>query len=97
MKKWSLVLVLMTVFSAGCATQRVYVKGDLTGPPAYEETQTFWFGGVGQEAQINASEICRAKRSRLSRVEVKQTMKDVVLTGVTFGIYAPRTVRISCK
>ncbi len=96
MKNWILIVILSGL-SLGCATQRVYVQGDLTGPPSFEETQGFWFGGIGQEAQINATEICNAKRSQLSRVEVKQTLKDVVLTGVTFGIYAPRTVRISCR
>ena len=92
-----LMLVLGTIFSLGCATQRVYVQGDLTGPADYQETQAFWFGGIGQEIEVNASEICAARRSQLSRVEVKQTMKDVILASVTFAIYTPRTVKVSCK
>ena len=41
--------LLALSFTIGCATQRVYTKGDLTGPADYEETQTFWFGGIGQK------------------------------------------------
>lgn len=81
----------------GCASQSVYIQGALTGPPDIEETQTFWLLGIGQETTIDATPVCGAKRGSVTSVRVRQTFTNVLLTAITLGIYAPRTVQVSCK
>jgi hypothetical protein len=117
----SLVLSLLV---SSCANQTVYLDGDLTGPPTFEEKVNFWLSGVGQEYEVNGSRICeeylrktgaenrqyyfnkskRPKKNResntrqkLSRVEIRQSIGDVLLTILTLTIYSPRTVRIYCN
>lgn len=95
-KNTMIIMVLSLLFSA-CAHQVIYLEGDLTGPPSHEETQSFFIMGVGQQTIVNASEVCGRSRKKLSRVEVRQTMSDALLSVVTLGIYTPRTVQVSCQ
>jgi len=81
----------------GCASQTVYIQGDLTGPPDHEETQTFWLYGIGQETTIDATPICGSKHGKLTQVRTRQTFTNVLLTMLTLGVYAPRTIQISCR
>ncbi len=92
-----LLLPLLVLTLVGCASQSVYVHGDLTGPPDFEEMQNFWILGIGQESMIDATPICGAKRGGVSHVRVRQTFSNALVTIVTLGIYAPRTVQVYCK
>lgn len=93
--KYLLPVLFLTL--ASCASQSVYIQGDLTGPPDHTETQTFWLMGIGQETTIDATPICGAKRGKVTQVRTRQTFTDVLLTMITLGVYAPRTVQISCR
>ena len=82
---------------SGCATQRFdFVNTPVNTAPALDDDQTFWVGGIGQTAEIDAAKTCGAA-SKVVRIETMQTAGDVALTLVTLGIYAPRHMRVICK
>lgn len=93
--KYLLPLLLSTL--VGCASQSVYVHGDLTGPPDFEETQNFWLLGIGQETVVDATPVCGQKKGSVTHVRVRQTFGNALWTIFTLGVYAPRTIQVSCK
>ncbi|MEI6483497.1 MAG: lipoprotein bor [Betaproteobacteria bacterium] len=81
----------------GCATQRFdFVNTPVNTAPTLDDDQTFWVGGIGQTAEIDAAKTCGAA-SKVVRIETMQTPGDVALTFVTLSIYAPRHIRVTCK
>lgn len=94
MKQFFAVSLLALAFSA-CATQTIRFTNDYSSSPAnLEKSQPFFISGLGQTQEIQASTVC--KRG-FDRVETKQTVMDVLLGVVTFGIYTPRTLAVYCK
>lgn len=88
---------LVTAVLSGCATQSFDVNPPV-GPlsqPTLEEDQAFFVAGLGQEAVINAAEVCGGA-ANVARVEVEQDALDSVLAFLTSGIYTPRTARVYC-
>lgn len=81
----------------GCATQRFdFVNTPVNTAPTLDDDQTFWVGGIGQTAEIDAAKTCGGA-SKVVRIETMQTPGDVALTFVTLSIYAPRHIRVTCK
>ena len=95
MKKLLSTLLVSAVLLSGCATQTAYVNGK-GGRLAYEESQTFFINGVGQEKIVNAVEICQEEQN-IAKVESQWEGKDILWAIVTLGIYTPRTARVYCS
>lgn len=92
-----LIAAFVTLMFTGCATQSFDVN-EAVGPmsqPELEESQAFFVGGIGQEAYINAADVCGGAEN-IARVEVEQTAFDIVLSWLTGSIYSPRTARVYC-
>lgn len=65
-------------------------------PPSYQETKSFFFFGLlGVQTELDASRICLGKE--IDQVSTAYTPGNVLVTALTLGIYAPRTVRVWCQ
>lgn len=92
---------LVTVAAAalaltGCAIQRFDIQPATQDAPAYNDSQTFWVGGIGQTDEIDAAKVCGSAQ-KVQRVETQVTAANAALTFVTLGIYAPRQIRVFCN
>jgi hypothetical protein len=79
----------------GCATQSYTLRGGSTAEPDLSTSQAFFLSGIGQSRDIDAVEVCHGAKN-IARVETVQTGLDIVLTGLTLGIYTPRTAQVYC-
>ena len=94
MKKILALLVVMAM--TGCATQRFEVQPKLAQEAAsYDDSQTFWIGGIGQKEEIDAAKVCGGA-NKVARTETQLTPGNVGLTILTLAIYTPRQIRVYC-
>ena len=87
-------LALILLLSA-CATQQFDIAPSNGASPSFNENQTFWLGGLGQEETVDGAKAC-GDASKVARVETQQTAGNIALTILTLGIYAPRNIAITC-
>ena len=88
---------LVIVLLAGCSTQRFDVNAPIgpDGQPTLENSQPFFVGGIGQEQEVNAAEVCGGA-DLVASVETEQTFLDGLLGFLSGNIYTPRTARVYC-
>mgnify|MGYP000875044978 CR=1 FL=1 len=93
----NLFFVILAASLTSCATQRFHFTNNVYGTqmPNYEQSQTFFLSGVGQTTDVNVAEVC-GSASKVLRVETTDSPLDVVLGAVTWGIYTPRTAKVTC-
>ena len=94
MKKLSL-LTLAALLATGCTYQKFNLDDSRTATPTYEGTNHFFFWGLGATKEVNPKEVCGAKG--VSAVETSYGFIDGLATGITYGIYSPRTYAVYCK
>ena len=95
MKK-SLVLSLIAIaLVSGCANQR-FNMSSAAGTPRYEDSQTFWLSGIGQNQVVDAAKVCGGA-DKVVAVETIQSPLNIVFGMITFGIYTPRDAKVMCK
>jgi len=90
-----LLLITAALAISGCATQRFDlspIKSNTS--PSFDDSQTFWVGGIGQSKELDAKTVCASKK--VVSVETQQTAGDVGLSIITLFIYTPRHVRVTC-
>jgi hypothetical protein len=98
MKKIILVLcysMVVTTLLASCATQRFPIHGGGGDEPDKQKMQSFFIGGIGQEQEIDAAEICGGA-DKVARVEAHLRFIDGFLGVLTWGLYTPRTAKVYC-
>ena len=97
-KLLSIGLVLAMLSLSACSKQSYHMSNNELGTPItqQETKQHFFIGGIGQEEEIDAAEICGGA-DKVVRVESKESFWDSAFTGLTLGIYAPRTAVVYCK
>jgi Bor protein len=80
---------------SGCVTQTFTLA--VNTPPMPDATQqvVFYFGGLGQNREVNAGKICGGA-SRVAKVTTGQSGGEALLSAITLGIYSPRTVSVYC-
>ena len=93
-KHFAAPLVLILLLSA-CATQQFDIANTQGASASFNENQTFWVGGIGQEVQVNGAQAC-GDASKVAHVETQLTAGNIALTILTLGIYAPRNIAITC-
>ena len=98
MIKPAFVALVAVSLLAGCANQRFNIASTLPANPAAksEESQTFFVGGIGQQASVDAAKACGGA-AKVSGVAVEQAPVDVLFSIVTLGVYTPRTARVYCN
>lgn len=88
-------LIAATLISTGCATQ-TGILSHTNKDAAYNKSQPFFIGGIGQEQTVDASQICQGAHN-VAKVESSLQPKDIVFGLLTFGIYTPHTAKVYCK
>ncbi|GHU28700.1 hypothetical protein FACS1894152_6650 [Bacilli bacterium] len=91
MKKY---LLLLPILMCSCSTQK-FVFDVSRSEPTASKTAHFFIGGIGQTESMNPEEICG--KGNVAAVEAQYSVINVLLTGVTWGIYAPKTFNVYCK
>jgi hypothetical protein len=85
----------LTLLLSACATQQFDIAPTSGAKPSFNENQTFWLGGLGQEETVDGAKAC-GDASKVARVETQLTAGNIALTILTLGIYAPRNIAITC-
>ncbi|MGH8474484.1 MAG: Bor family protein [Methylococcales bacterium] len=81
---------------SACSTQTILISGTTDKPATHQVSMPFFIYGLDQEQRIDASQICGGP-DKIVKVEVQETLADMVVRSLTAGIYAPRDARIYCK
>ena len=94
MKK--ILAMLMVLAMTGCATQRFEVQPQKAQEAAsYDDSQTFWVGGIGQKQELDAAKVCGGA-DKVARTETQLTPGNLGLAVLTMAIYTPRQIRVYC-
>ena len=90
-------LICLTLLLSGCAAVTISQDGtsDFKYQPDFEEAQHFFLWGLIGDKHINVKEICGSKPA--VQMQSKFTAMNVLYTGLTLGLYLPRTARVWCK
>ena len=74
MKKFLATLLAgTTLLLSACSTQTAYVKSP-AGKLTYEDSQTFFLFGIGQEKTVNAVEVCGGE-AKIAKVESERFIR----------------------
>ena len=102
MKK--LVLASAALLLAGCANTQhnVFVNKHVDyntnyNTIDYKQTDHFFVGGIFQDSDVNAGSICAAKGKKVDKVVVEQRWYQALISGLTMGIYTPRSSYVWCE
>lgn len=89
-------VTLLLTGLAGCTTQTYIVSEKPAAQKAsYDKMQHFFIGGIGQQAEKNTNEVC--VNGSVAKVQTQQTFLNGLLGMLSYGIYAPRDMRVYCK
>lgn len=91
-----LLLCCVLLFSS-CATQHFsLVAGKTRTMPTFEGKHHFIFWGLGQEKIVAPDEACK-KNQKIEAVDTHLTFWDGFLSGISWGIYYPRSYAVYCS
>ncbi len=100
MKKTTKIIAFVAaaaLFLTACQTQQAQIKGAPKGNPAVSKTQhLFIYGLAGQPAVIDAAAVCGGA-DKVQAIETQMSFIDGLLTGITYSLYTPRTVKVYCE
>ena len=89
------VLLIMALSLGSCSTQTFIGDSKTVGRKALERSDHFFFWGIGQEKMHHIEQVC-GSRENLAKIKVKYSFLNGILTGLTYGLYSPRTTEIYC-
>jgi hypothetical protein len=95
MKFTKLFLITSMLMLSACAKQ-TFNMSDERGELTEDKMVHFFVSGIGQEDTLNAAKICGGP-ANVTKVESHFNPLDVVLGGLTQGLYAPKHGRVYCK
>lgn len=94
MKK--IIVLALAASLAGCAVQRFeVVKGNTSESASYDDSHSFFIGGIGQSKDVDAAAVCGGA-GKVAKVETELTPGNVGMTFLTLFIYTPRQIRVYC-
>ena len=96
-KKLAGLSTLAVVFVvSGCATITMTKQGTATisSDPTFEESQTYFLGGLVGENEIDVKKVCNGGEA--TQMQSQTTFVNGLLGGLTLGIYTPRTAKVWC-
>ena len=92
-------LVLALALSTGCATQTHYVNSvpinEEPSSPSKQSWNHFFIGGIGQEQERDAAEICGGAE-KVVKTSVQNSFLNGLVNILSYGIYTPRTSKVYC-
>jgi hypothetical protein len=82
---------------SGCAAVTITQSGEsnFENRPQYEESKKFYLWGLIGEHHINVKEICQDKA--VKQMQTKFSSWDVLWSGLSLGLYLPRTAKVWCE
>ena len=99
-----LVLASAALLLAGCANTQhnIFVNKNADynvnyNTIDYKQTDNFFIGGIFQDSDVNAGSICASKGKKVAKVIVEQRWYQNLITGLTFGLYMPRSTYVWCE
>lgn len=88
--------LLLTALITGCATQTYVLSNQGDAKPEHNKLQNFFVGGLGQEASVQADQVCGSAQ-QVAKIQTEQTFINGLLANISYGIYTPRQMRVYCK
>ena len=90
-------LVLVICFSmVSCATQQFTAHDGSMGVERKNSLDNFFIGGIGQEVQVNAADLCEGSQN-IARVERQRSFINALIAGLSFNIWTPLQSKVYCK
>ncbi|MCX8500726.1 MAG: lipoprotein bor [Alphaproteobacteria bacterium] len=93
-KASALIAIVSLFLVTACSTQRFAVNG--MSESGSTEVSQFFVLGVAQVDTVDAAAICQGSNNIIA-VQTKDSFFNVLLRTLTFGIYAPRDYKVSCR
>lgn len=95
--KKSASIFILTAALTACSSVTIHPEASqkLASPPSHEESKGFYFWGLEGEHRVNVAEICG--NNSVSQMQSQATFRDVLMSVITLGVYAPHTVKIWCE
>lgn len=94
MRNVSSVFLGCGLFLVGCYKVQVAAAPGASGGEPKSATQNFFIGGLVGTANVDIRDFCGG--SEAASVETSATFVNGLLSTLTFGIYSPRTVTVTC-
>ena len=99
----ALLFVLVTL--AGCYSTRFYAsegeyamnpdnKGKVVGQVDESTGVSFFVYGLAGSGDVDVSKVCTGKKVANMKINYKTSFVDMLVAGLTFGIYTPKTAII---
>lgn len=91
-------ILIICIISILCACSTVNMNFNDTRAarlPTFEGKNQFFFGGIGQEKNIDADIVC-GKRG-VNSVKTYYSFADVLVSLITSGIYTPQSYELYCQ
>lgn len=93
--KLSKIIAIAALVGLSACSRQTFNMSDNIGDLKENNTTHFFVGGIGQEKEIRAAEICGGPEN-LAKVESYDTFVNVLADQLTFGIYSPKQARVYC-
>lgn len=99
------VLLFVLVILAGCYSTRFYAsegeytmnpdkKGKVVGQVEESIAVPFFVYGLAGSGDVDISQVCLREKVANMKINYKTSFVDMLLSGLTFGIYTPKTAII---
>lgn len=88
-------IFVLTPLLTSCIHNRVLARNGTPADPEIKELPFKWWGLSPKEINFKENELCPAKG--LFDVHIFTTVKDGLISAVTLGILAPRTMEYRCQ
>jgi len=100
MTKKIIPVLLALLIVSSCSTHRAVLnENKREREPEYSynnQFNPFFAHGIFQTQKVDLESVCGSS-DKVHSFLVKETFVDVLLKGVTAGIYSPRTTRVYCE
>ncbi len=88
-------IAILSIAVCSCATQTYNINGGGGSEPGRETMQPFFISGLGQTQEMDAAAICGGA-DKIAKVESHESFLNILLGGLTAGIYTPRQAKVYC-
>lgn len=92
-KRWVVLLSFLLV------VRRLTIRPEggykLSTNPTWSSSKPFFLGGLIGSHSVNVDKICGSRG--VKQMQAQYTFVDVLLHGLTLGIYSPRTAHVWCN
>jgi len=84
---------------SGCYSVTLRPQGEtkLISAPTKETSYDFFFWGLAKKYNLDGKALCPAAASTVRQIQIQNSLVDGLLTVITLGIYAPRSVSVWCN